>query len=274
MRGDKEVNKKTRVIALILLVWLFLICATIAGMRIYKQNRLEFEMRVQEIYGTENYLGPMTEKMKALTEKEVREFESEWGFYYFSHDKDKNYNQYEFEVNGRCNREKIEDIYDARNTACSLMGYLGIHYDADSFLYGEKLKRDESESCDTYMFYQYYKGICVNYGRVFVSVDDQGNTVSATIRLEAQEDIKVKSVTPQFTKKDVLAYMNKEYSYYEIEECRLCLDVDEKEWIKNDKIKWDLVWEVDVYSENSLVYCIVFDAYTGEEIDTHFACDA
>ena len=267
-------NKKMRVIALILLVWFFLICATIAGMRIYKQHRLEFEIRVQEMYGTENYLGPMTEKVKALTEKEVKEFESEWGFCYFSHDKEKNYYQYEFEVYGRCNREKIDDIYDARNTAYSLIKYLGIRCDADTFLYGKKLNRRENETCDTYMFYQYYKGISVNYGRVYISVDDKGNTVDATIRFKAQENIKIKSVKPQFTKEDVLAYMDKEYSYYEIEECRLCLDMDEKERIKNDIIKWDLVWEVDVYSENSLVYCIVFDAYTGEEIDAYFACDA
>ncbi|MBQ8527752.1 MAG: hypothetical protein IJ429_04685 [Lachnospiraceae bacterium] len=271
-------KKKLKIIVVILLVLIGLIGATIAAVHIavhiYKQHRQDFEASVQELYGTENYLGPMKEKVQALTEKEVEEFKSEWEFSYFSHDIDKNYNQYEFDVNGRCNREKIENIYDARNTACALMKYLGIRCDADTFLYGKKLKRGESESCDTYMFYQYYKGICVNYGRVYVRVDDKGNTISATIRVEAQEDINIKSVKPKFTKEDVLAYMDKEYGYYEIEECRLCLDMNEKEWIKNDRIKWDLVWEVDVYSENSLVYCIVFDAYTGEEIDAQFACDA
>lgn len=267
-------KKKRKTIVIILLVLIGLSGICIAGVQINKHHRQNFEMRVQETYGTENYIGPMTENVKALTGKEVKEFKSEWGFYYMSHDKDKNYNQYEFEVNGRCNREKIEDIYDARDTACSLMKYLGIRCDADTFLYGEKLERRESETCDTYLLYQYYKGICVNYGRVYVRVDDKGNTITVTIRLEAQEDINIKSVKPKFTKEDVLAYMDKEYDYFEIEECRLCLDMNEKEWIKNDTIKWDLVWEVDVYSENSLVYCIVFDASTGEIIDMQFACDA
>ena len=259
---------------IIILVFLGLIGAVISAVQIYKQHGQMFEARVHDLYGTKNYIGPMTEKVQALTEQEVKEFKSEWGFSYISHDKEKNYNQYEFNVTGRCNREKIEDIYDARDTVCSLMQYFGICYDADTFLYGKKIERTGSKSYDTYFLQQYYKGLRVNNGKIYVGVDDTGNTSFVTIMIEAQEDINIKSVKPKFTKEDILACMDKEYGLYEIEECRLCLDKDEKEWINNDLVKWNLVWEVDVYSEDSLVYCIVFDACTGDVLDMQFACDA
>lgn len=258
-------NKKQRLMTIVLLISLSILISVIC---IYKGHRQKFEMRVQELYGTENYLGPMKKTVEKLTEKEVEEFKSECGFFYYSfYEKNENYNEYEYQAEGRCNRQKIEDIYDARDTAYSLITYLGIRCDRDTFLYGEKLE-------DSYRFYQYYKGVRVNYGKIYVEVDESGNTEFISIQLKAPEDIKVNSVTPKFTKEKLLAYMDENYGMYEIEECRLCLDMDEKEWSKNTIAKWNLVWEVDVYSEDSLVYCIVFDAYTGEETDTFFACDA
>ncbi len=265
---------KLKVIFLTKIIVFCMICTSIAGVGVNVQVREAFERRVLDVYGTENYLGPMISSVHLITDKEIEEWNPEDTFSYYATDPAKNHNSYDIQISGRFSSEKISDIYKARETVYSLAEYLGIKYDKNTFLYGKKRDGNGIESDDTYIFYQYYDGVRVDGGVVYLDVDKSGNTTGAYFQTYPHESFKIDTTIPAFTKEQVLDLMQKEYRGYEMEECRLCLMLNYKEYVNYDKITWDLRWEVDVHSEESLVYCIVFDAFTGEEADVYFACDA
>ncbi len=243
-------------LGIVVIIMLLLTGVTVEGMQRYKQHRQELERGVQKMYGTENYLGPMSKKVKPLTEKEIKELNPN-GEFVVEVNKD---NPDWIDVFGRCNKEKIEDIYDAREVACSVAAYLGRDYEKDMFLYGGI----DGIDANTYWFEQYYKGVSVDR-RINVTVDEEGNANHVRISSVPQEDIVIKSVEPKFTKEDIRAYMDEEYKEYEMGKCCLYLSVHQEENDKKEK-KNLLEWEVEFYSENTDDYRILFNAQTGEVV--------
>ena len=209
----------------------------------------EVEQRAQEMYGTRNYMGPMEKKAEPLTRKEIKHIKSGEDVsvstdYYVPGD---------IVVKGRFSDKKIEDAYDARELGCSVMEYLGISYDADTFLYWEQNFMYEIGS--KYWFRQYYNGVRVD-GGMSVLVED-GYVSKVRIHTVPPEEINIRPLESAFTKEDVLAYLEEHYKECKVYECGLAFYTEKGIW----------KWQVYFRTKDSDDFYIEFDGTTGEVLE-------
>ena len=209
------------------------------------------EQWAQEMYGTRNYMGPMEKKAEPLTRKEIKRIKSGEDVRVSTSVEVPG----DILVTGEFSDKKIEDAYDAREVGCSVMEYLGISYDADTFLYWE-----EYELYAQYWFRQYYNGVRLN-GSMIVQVGEGGYATGVRIHTVPPEEINIPSSEPAFTKEDVLAYLEEHYKECEVYECGLTANTKKGTW----------EWEVSFLTKNSYDYhhdyYIEFDGTTGEVLE-------
>jgi len=217
-----------------------------------KQKAEAFEAKVKEMYGERNYLGPMTKEVKPLTEEELKELNPEEEPYvkYHEHYPDNTY------IYGRFNNKKIKDIYDAREAAYKALQYAGGTFDKNMLLYGEEEPNIGGNGNKEYIFQQYYKGVRLKNGKVYVRIDSNGNTRCVESIWRPEQKITMDSVEYAYQGEKLQALLEERYG-----ECSIL----EKELdICQSKNGYVLEWYLVIDAPESPIDCVWLDAKTGE----------
>jgi len=215
-------------------------------------EEMTFEEKVKALYGERNYLGPMTKEVKPLTEEELKELNPEEEPYV-------KYSEIGSDVTvvfGRFNKEKIENIQDAREATCRAWMYAGGEFDKDMFLYGEESEMVGGYNEDDYDLWPYYKGIRVKGGGIHVNVDKDGNLHSVYSFLRPEQKITMDSVEYEYKGEKLQALLEERYG-----ECSI---VEKELTICRSKTGYVLEWYLLIDAPEAEINSVWLDAKTGE----------
>ena len=158
-------------------------------------------------------------------------------------------------VFGRFNKEKIENIQDAREAACRAWMYAGGEYDKDMFLYGEVIRVYEGGGV-LYGIEPYYKGIRVKGGGIQVSVNKNGEMSSLYSFRRPEKKITMDSVEYEYKGEKLQALLEERYG-----ECSI---VRKELTICRSKTGYVLEWYLLIDAPEAEINSVWLDAKTGE----------
>ena len=207
---------------------------------------MEYGEKIQKMYGTEGYLGLMTDEVELLTEEEVLKI-----------DPDSFGGENSVTLNGKFNKTPVTDINEARKVLYSVIHLFGIPLDEATFLYGAVY---EGEERTTYRFVQFYKDVMVPEGYVDIIVNGNQDTENIYCYVKSEEKIGLESTEPKVKEEELVKRFEELFAGYRLENYKLCI-------LSTVKQKLELVWVVLATPPGEEEMTVIhIDSYTGEEI--------
>ena len=242
--------RKKKIIVAVLIIAM-LVIAAVLGWKLHDSKQEPEEERyvtnVRAMYGTVDYLGPMEEEVKPLTEEQIKKLNPD-NLPYVEYDERIDRTN----IYGRFNTAKIENVYDARIAVGRALQYVGFAYGEETLMYGSASISNQG----VYTYDYFYKGVQCAGIHAGMWVDEAGNSERIWIDCELEKRVALESVVPVYKEEKLQTLLDERYGKCRIRKKTL--------WICKYGEEYGLEWRIEIDAEKSPVRVLWMNANTGE----------